>query len=53
LDSLSQGFLIFKLQGYEYRVNDLKGAIRFALDITGFNRVKGKGLGILSFVTKE
>jgi hypothetical protein len=45
LDSLAQGFWIFNLQGYEYKVDDLKGAKRFASDITGFNRVVSRDLG--------
>jgi hypothetical protein len=45
LDSLAQGFLIFNLQGYEYKVDDLKGAKRFASDITGFNSVVSRDLG--------
>jgi hypothetical protein len=45
LDSLAQGFSIFNLQGNEYMVDDLKGAKRFASDITVFNRVVSRDLG--------
>jgi hypothetical protein len=46
-DSLAKGFLIFNMQGNEYKVDDLKGAKRFASEITGFNRVVSRDLGFL------
>jgi hypothetical protein len=34
-DSLAKGLLIFNLQGNEYKVDDLKGVMGFAVDLQG------------------
>jgi hypothetical protein len=50
LESLAKGFWIFNLQGNEYKVDDSKGAMGSASDITGFKPASSNGNVFISSI---